>query len=62
MYKSIKTNKGTFKIRYVYDNDGVNTLVLNTCMTPEIMFEGKHGDEIPLTEEYRNKYKATLLK
>lgn len=57
--KTIETSKGTFKVRYAFDNNGVITLVIDTI---ESLFEGKFGDEIPYTSEYIKKYSVKIPK
>lgn len=51
----IDTNKGTFNIRYSYNSEHGQIVVVDTAdmFGP---FEGTYGDEIPVTEEMKAKY------
>lgn len=55
--KAIETNKGTFKVRYVYLNQKtlINTIVILDKKN-EMPFTGTYGDEIPMMETYKKQY------
>lgn len=63
--KMIRTNKGTFKVRYVYSkfnpvHGDINVIVILDEKN-EMPFTGEFGDEIPMLSTYREQYKVVVL-
>jgi hypothetical protein len=61
----IQTNKGKFKVRYVYEKQNpklgpVNTIVIDDPNN-EMPFIGDHGDEIPMLDTYRVQYDVKVI-
>lgn len=61
------TNKGEFKIRYVYEKwnpqvGNINVIVVRTEKNDmDGPFTGTYGDEIPMMETYREQYNVQLI-
>jgi hypothetical protein len=63
--KMIKTNKGTFKVRYIYEGwnatlGKINIIVINDPENKQ-PFTGDYGDEIPMHDIYKKQYNATII-
>lgn len=57
MKQQVITNKGTFKVRYAFNDKGQHTIVV-MVYGDKGPFEGKYGDQIPVTKEMERKYKV----